>query len=120
MKLRIAAVALSAAALLSTAGPAAGSVATSIQIDRSGRIVGAETSIGSAQAVTVKLTLLSPPRADGTRKVWARCALPYAGPGQYRCEFDIGAATPRRRRGEWLARLRLDDDAIARKPFYLP
>lgn len=119
MKLRIAAVALSVAALLSTSGAAA-SVATPIQIDRSGPIVGAETTIGSAHAATVRLTLLSPPRADGTRKVWARCALPYAGPGQYRCEFDIGAATARQRRGEWLIRLRLDDDAIARKPFYLP
>lgn len=61
-----------------------------------------------SSARDIKIVILAPKSGAG-REVWQRCSFALGGAGTYRCGIDVGRGSiAGGRKGNWLARVRLD------------
>jgi hypothetical protein len=70
-----------------------------------------------APVETVTIRVLAPDE-EGGRFLYQRCRLAYSGSGEYSCGVEIGAFD--RYPGQWVAKLRLDDEINDRLTFGSP
>jgi hypothetical protein len=81
-------------------------------------ILWVSASVSEPSTGVVIIKVMSPRSGAGERTVWQRCALPYGGPGRFRCGIDVSAGSSAAKRdGRWVAKLQTKQTVLDRTYF---
>lgn len=108
------------ASLAAVPAASAATPSATLELRRAEQVLWAEAVLGQGEATTVRITFWAPRKGSERRDLWQSCRFPFGGAGMYRCGIDVSPGSPAAaRRGEWLAKVAVDGEVLAKRAFRL-